>query len=1606
MKQRTSKSKPKRTVSSGEGERRTIIGIDAEYRVAAQLIYDALRKNELIRFWKGALNAGQIDDVVIESKLRVDAYQIKWSQNSGTISFRNITVQSDDSVSLITQLSHGWQAGKSKFGSKPYYVHLISPLPASSRDQLPIDESNMPQRSDFAFFLKTFREPAGAFRNEWKVAVEKLINASELTENELMEFMDHCHFDLEYRRPVNIAQSQQEQATINDIKSIADLLVQLKIEKREATLTRDQLISRLRWSSRFEFKSRHEYPTPNPYTPITGTQQELLQVIADSRSGYIALTGTPGSGKSTLLTRSLQDANYRVVRYYAYVPNSIQNIRGESDSFFHDILHTLTLQNAIRLKGILPIEREALIEVFNDALRDLHEDWKANGKKTLIVIDGIDHIEREQHPMRSLISDLPLPVSIPEGVLLILGSQPYQLELLQTEIKVALREPGRTIEMKLLTRAEIDNMLSRREDYSELAPQLKDLIFERCGGHPLGFQLVLNALNSASSDKLNILENFPDVTGEIETMYESQWKRIVMSSGLHHLTGLLSRINVILNFTCIRTWKDEHSFQEAVDSFQKDFYYLFTNESETRWYFFHNSFRLFLQRKTAEFRPGEYSKDRDKKWHSELATYCLRDSANPDGWDSVYHLLAAGEETRMLGSINADFFRDQFLNFRHPDGIIQDIKLCLLSALRNNHLERYVEYQLIGSEIESRMEYSESEEIVKALLALQNGEAATRYTRMGRHLNIEFSNALALIPAFVAAGLNQEAKVLIEIADPTNKLRERSFDENNRSAFEWWIKSIALLGDLKRALNIIEKAEEYLEESLYRGDSIEEVKTHLKMSLCRFLIEHGDLEFASSLYEELDGYNAFLIAVWLVRDALYTRSDNDAAKKWYDGAKSMLDAVDNDSRIELAELARELDLSMSELSSVLGQAKPIWPDRMRLAEVDLVRNYRSPRLYYFLNVYLGRDENVLETPTEPKSEYEAPAYALEQFVRVVAIYQGHTLRNEYGSGSLRELCLQAETLFDNAHRDNDHRWYIVRRVRVEIIDMLIMLIETQEDASIIGELLSREWSKPGADKWWSPEERAKILIRHSDSNLLTKEETASILLKSEHALANDEDYTYEKFQNYIAQCNLLIEGGKTEFAKRWLGSALESTFGVHYRKDYQTNDWMKWLVEINRVYPSDAGSRIEWFAKAILPLEYSTEGRAASLAGSELIGVCAKWNPAAAISLLGWFAKQKVIHYTSALEDLVHQFMLDISVPFERIHILIRDFIIPLCRGNERIATQYLKLLNKERNENRELRLEDMSKACKIFDGSVESDSWAAKFNEALISPTDRTLFPYLESQDSDSEIMREMREKSTLELIGMLVDPIEYRASNVLLERLKDMPNEDFAILSHADPENMELKAAIAAHLAREGNKQAAFQLAAQVFVQAGPHGWHEWYDGGSRLKAFRTMCTIDREAARKVCFDTVLKENEIDAGSLRETLPLIFPSYSIETVWPLIELHLSKLLHTAIGDKVDLQLSTVPMVGANVAILRLLCEHLEHPIAEFREQAFVTVRNLLLDGEVHDWEVLNEYLTEDKLQTESVLCCIASVLGQITIPSSTQAAISTRLDSSDLMIRYWASI
>jgi hypothetical protein len=117
--------------------------------------------------------------------------------------------------------------------------------------------------------------------------------------------------------------------------------------------------------------------------------------------------------------------------------------------------------------------------------------------------------------------------------------------------------------------------------------------------------------------------------GDIEAQYQSYWRQIEQDDELVHLLGLLASFRGMIDLSWVETWVR----QPIMNRLRRKVAHYFRREEDNRWYFFHNSFRLFLRYKTEESGPNQ-----DHRFHHELAERCtLEPAGSPWGWEEIYH---------------------------------------------------------------------------------------------------------------------------------------------------------------------------------------------------------------------------------------------------------------------------------------------------------------------------------------------------------------------------------------------------------------------------------------------------------------------------------------------------------------------------------------------------------------------------------------------------------------------------------------------------------------------------------------------------------------------------------------------------------------------------------------------------------------------------------------------------------------------------------------------------------------------------------------------------------------------------------------------------------
>src|SRR4030095_6355839 len=301
---------------------------------------------------------------------------------------------------------------------------------------------------------------------------------------------------------------------------------------------------------------------------------------------------------------------------------------GESENFLHDV--TLALERAGCRVGASPslFDRSQLLLRFHQQLQHLHEDWQATGRKTVMLIDGLDHIAREQHPQRSLLRDLPLPNQVPEGVYIMRGSQTDQLAELPDRVQRNIRQPEHRIQMQPLPREAVLRVVERVNLPVSLSPEQMERIFTLSEGHPLALAYLVKHLQGVADPKAidTVLDTTQPYEGGIEEQYYSYWRQIeAHDQELAHLFGLLARLRRVIDLAWVETWAG----RAVVERLRRSAYYYFKPEDHYRWYFFHNSFRLFLIQRSAE--------SQDHALHRELAGICAQaPETSYWSWEELY----------------------------------------------------------------------------------------------------------------------------------------------------------------------------------------------------------------------------------------------------------------------------------------------------------------------------------------------------------------------------------------------------------------------------------------------------------------------------------------------------------------------------------------------------------------------------------------------------------------------------------------------------------------------------------------------------------------------------------------------------------------------------------------------------------------------------------------------------------------------------------------------------------------------------------------------------------------------------------------------------------
>jgi hypothetical protein len=798
---------------------------------------------------------------------------VKWARDGGTFTFKELIKAEGNAPSLIGQLADGSQRIAAANPGRAVFVHLVTNEIPSVADDVPAGDLK-PVPSHFSAFLSQAWHPIQRGESTdvppvWREAWGRLREASGISEAEWLDFVSRCVLEFGCHPPEATALPASDQAQfVYDLNGVTLLLFREPgSPERIVELSRSELINRLGWQGRFEFKARHEFPLSYElYAPIESTRRELQAALDGLVNGYLAVLGSPGSGKSTLLTEVLRGRAERIVRYYAYVPDSLtpRTLRGESASFLHDVVLALDRAGVRAGTSLIGLDRTQLQHRLHEQMHRLSLEWRENGRKTFILVDGLDHIEREQHPERSLLRDLPVPEEVPEGVLFVLGSQTDQLQELPDRIKHAIQQPGRRIEMQSLTRSAVHAVVDRSRLPRSTFPDLVGRAYDASGGHPLALRLILDRLKEAVDDDSveATLTNWMHHAGSVQAEYYSYWRSIEADPRLARLLALLARLRRPVDLEWIQTWTD----MAVMKVFRGSARHYFRREGN-RWYFFHNSFRQFLLRATAEGVDGGFDTVADRAFHAELADHCANATAPTWNWEELHHRCLAGQDRTVLDKATPDYFRQQFLQFRPLDRINADIDSCFQSLRRERDVPKLARLILAGSEMRQRSSELEGGWVIRALLDLGKLEIATEHLRDGQILLASNAFTLEIAGRLKREGSHDAANFLFELAEPLDLLHGNVDDAHRsnrdvRAELETWASTAPLFNAVADVIERIEALPE-MREDQHLASTTHDLKLNLLFKCGETLLQDQRWDDLDRLMETFDRSQASQRDAWI-----------------------------------------------------------------------------------------------------------------------------------------------------------------------------------------------------------------------------------------------------------------------------------------------------------------------------------------------------------------------------------------------------------------------------------------------------------------------------------------------------------------------------------------------------------------------------------------------------------------------------------------------------------------------------------------------------------------------------------------------------------------------
>ena len=1613
---------------SASGERAAIGGYLPQFDEFAWFVYLNLINNKLEWIRVADPKAEKLDDIQYSTHSEIHAYQVKWTIAEANISFANFT-------ELIPLITSSWKKLKTNNPSKKVIPHLITNKPASSHDSLKDGNTKIGSFENFIAEGWTNLKSNQAVDAKWNPIIAEIKKNTNLEDTEFDEFVHVFDFQPNYEQKKFSVSNTRYFKEDEDLQQISRFIIEkVASSERGVQFNRQEIIKELGWTDRFKTSFNHELIVDRQrYQPIQSTIDLLNTKLTEHKSGYLFLQGGPGSGKSTLLNQWSKGLKTRIVRYYAFDfvnPSSNLNFhdRGNATYLFFDLVFQLK-EAGIYNRDILPYKDLLFLkEVFNEQLKAVGNDFTTSGQTTIIIIDGLDHVPREYKlTTDSFLRALPLPSSLPEGVFIILGSQSYNLDDLQQEIKTEFQKGDRTVTIDSLKKEEVYKYISNLNIPVQLSDAQKLQIFEKSQGHPLYLSYLIEKIIESDSidDTINAFET---IEGSIDTYYRKIWNPIQQEEPLIYFLGLIARINGSINLQFVQEWEIN---QSVLKSFKGKAKVLF-NETENFLSFFHNSFKQFLLYHTSlNYLTDKFDQDKNLNYHSQLAGYYLKSKVEKS-WKQNHHLFQAQQYDKFVSEVTPDNFTSQLLDFRPVEEIKQDAKLGIEVARQTKDINALVRYLFSLAEIERRQFNIDPASFTEEYLVIGKPIIARNYLRTGNVLYCSSAYAFKASRLFMQFGHNSEGASLFNLAYPeiiTDSgiiIDDSHRYEEIRDSLEEWVYTATYFETTENILSKIENIE-FSENQHSNKFEEKEADLHLKLiaNLGYSLIDQNKWEDLKTVLEKLgtteprERNTLFQLIQYAIEQCLEL-NDNSRANEYLSILTNQFtkEKTKPIGKIYIADLIFKVTRNVDETFSWIdGIEQPLNIDKNRMDyDGSLEPFIPLIKLNKLLNLCGKGIAITYAIPAATKGSDEEVLIEFERMLLITTqiLADGILKNQDFGDVTKRAYPIVRFYYKDVSHRNS--YWYKLTQAKGKYFDFLISAVSKHgiEKLETFGDYLFNEFSV--SPKYWSTSDQRKI-IESLLNNGLNPNKAKTHLSNLETSMLDDRDID-GRVTECVAHSKVWLILGEFGIGEKWLKQAILESIGVGYRKDYQFSTWIEWLRKINLKDPSKATERIKWFLSHLNHIKETTEGRAYWNASEELLDVSYEHNLNDGLEQTIWQLENDLVDFKDSITLFIKHFVNRVKSEdeFRTIVQLYSGLYMLLAESanasllktildkgykilQEHFIEKYLPVIISSINiktyeENRYYLLTEIENFCsgngiKISDyysdfkvpeknrkddSSSSSNSLTLKENHERIDESE--VLKRVENFDNFKKIVKEEDQTNSYFNWSKVIDKIAPSLTSLQINevanivRVGSRKSDFYAKLSEVAFEN--------------GHSELAESLANKSLELSSTSGWVKFYDGGTRINAFNALRKINPALASAKAFEVFA--HDISSGNypssyiehLDDIVPLLTENYVEEEIWVEVFGYLQRLMSNSKPAE-NLPLLQSIEKPISVTLVDYLLYLSMNPVSLIREESILLLAKYinqnndyalaqLLNGKMSDYTSMDVIMTLRELNSAKI--------------------------------------